>query len=303
MSDLSKVLIEELQNHGLEAKITSVGHIGEIKDEMACLKEQSLLNEQFYNENLLWMNFNYSNTMPDAKSILVIAYPQLMTRLKLEYNEKNYTVIIPPTYVYSDVYENVENIINQVLTSHKYSIIRTKLPAKLLAVRTGLGMYGRNNICYINGMGSFHRLFSFYTDMPYSEDNWRETIVMPECSKCSACIRACPTNSIDSQRYLIHAEKCITNFNEREGDFPEWFDESWHNAIVGCMKCQEACPKNREFINRVENEITFKPEEIEMILQKVPFEKLPCHLKQKLDKLNMTEYYDVMRRNITVLIR
>lgn len=302
MSSLNNILIEELHKHGLKAKITSVEHINEIRDEIIYLKEQSLLNEQFYNENLSWMDYNYSNTMPNAKSILVIAYPQSMTHLKLEYNGKNHIVITPPTYVYSDVYDKMVNIVNMVLTLHQYSIVKTRLPAKLLAVRTGLGSYGRNNICYINGMGSFHRLFTFFTDMPNGEDNWRETTVMPECSNCSACTSACPTNAIDSQRFLIHAERCITHFNESEGNFPEWLDKSWHNAIVGCMKCQIACPKNREFISRVESEITFNAEEVGALLQKSPLEQLPCHLRQKLDKLNLTEYYDVIQRNLSVLI-
>ena len=302
MSGLGRILIEELQKNGLKAGITSIGHIGEIKEEIDNLKEQSLLDGQFCRESLHWMNFDPSHTMPHAKSILVVAYPQLMTMLKFEYHGKNHAVIIPPTYIYSDVYENVKKIIHQVLTPHQYGIERTKLPAKLLAVRTGLGMYGRNNICYIDGMGSYHRLFTFFTDMPCDEDHWRETAVMPECSKCSACAGACPTGAIERQRFLIHAEKCITYLNEREADFPEWLDKSWHNAVVGCMKCQAVCPKNREFADRAENEALFKEEETETILRKVPLEQLPHPLKQKLDRLDMTEYYNILQRNLSVLI-
>lgn len=302
MKFLSMELIEELKKYRFKAKTTSVEHINEIKDEIAHLKERSWISEEFYNQNLAWMDFNLSNTMPDAKSILIIAVPQFITRLKIEYNGGHYTFAIPPTYVYSDVYKKVEDTVNRVLMPQKYSIIRTKLPAKLLAVRSRLGTYGRNNICYVNGMGSFYRLFTFYTDMPCNEDNWRETAVMPECGKCKACITVCPTGAIDDQRFLIHAEKCITNYNEREGDFPEWFHKAWHNAVVGCVKCQAVCPKNREFISRIEIEVAFNHEETEAILLKKPLEQLPHSLKQKLDKLDMTEYYDVLQRNLSVLI-
>ena len=303
MSDLNQILIEELQKHGLEGKIVSISHIQDIKDEIASLKDQSLFNEKFYDENLKSrMEYNYLDTMPVAKSILIIAYPQMITPLKFEYHGKSHTVIIPPTYVYSEANERVESTIKQVLTPYKFSIAGTRLPAKLMAVRSGLATYGKNNISYINGMGSFHRLFTFITDMPCNEDHWRKTAVMPECSTCSACSKACPTSAIEDQRFLIRAEKCITNLNEFTGDFPEWVDKSWHNSLVGCMKCQLVCPKNKKFIHQDTKEITFTADEVEALLQNTPLEQLPCQLRQKLDKLNMMDYYNVIGRNLSVLI-
>lgn len=304
MLDLNQILIEELQKNGLKAEIISISHMDDIKNDIACLKEQSFFDEQFYNEYLRGrMEHNYWNSMPGAKSILIIACPQMITPIKFEYRGKNHTVIIPPTYVYGETYERVESILKQVLAPYKYSFEGFRFPAKLIAVRSGLAIYGKNNISYISKMGSLYRLFAFITDMPCSEDHWRNATVMPECSTCNACSRICPTGAIDDQRFLIHAEKCITFINEKTGDFPEWFDKSWHNSLVGCMKCQMVCPKNREFIHQSEKEITFTEEEIEMLLQNTPLEQLPCRLKEQLDKLNMTEYYDFLGRNLSVLIK
>jgi epoxyqueuosine reductase len=36
------------------------------------------------------------------------------------------------------------------------------LPLKSLAVRSGLAAYGRNNVCYVPGMGSFLELVGLY---------------------------------------------------------------------------------------------------------------------------------------------
>jgi Uncharacterized Fe-S protein len=296
------MLKKELLNHGLKVSQTTVDHVYELKEDIENLRKQNLISEKFFKENLEWMSFNYRDTMKDARSILVIAYPQYMTRLNFIYNDKRYIVPVPPTYIYSKADSILEDILNRVLVPYKFSYKRASLPVKLLAVRTGLGMYGRNNICYINGYGSFHRLYAFYTDMPCAEGSWGDKKVMPECTECSACINACPSGCINNERFLIHAGRCITNLNEKEEDFPQWLSKSWHNSIVGCMRCQAACPQNREFTGKAENEVTFDKDETKLILEKVPFDILPDILKQKLDNLNLTEYYNVLGRNLSAII-
>jgi len=302
MPELNEVLKKELQKSGSAVKTASVKHIDELEKEIARLKELSLLNEQFYSENLYWLDFDYKNTMHDAESILVISKPQFTTLLHFQHKGKNFCIPLPPTYVYSREINNVEKTLLNILSPYNYNIKITALPAKLLAVRTGLGMYGKNNICYVNGVGSFHRIFTFYSNMPLVEDNWHEIKILPECSKCGICIKACPTKCIDSRRFLIHADKCITNINEKEGDFPEWLDKNWHNSIVGCMRCQTVCPQNRDFIGKVEDEVTFAAEETSMILESVPFNLLPNSLAQKLSNIDLNEYYGVLSRNLSVLI-
>ena len=138
--------------------------------------------------------------------------------------------------------------------------------------------------------------------MPPAQDDWQDAEVMPECGKCEACVRACPTKCIDRERFLIHADKCITRYNENEGDFPEWFDRSWHNSIVGCMRCQQACPQNRGLLGKTDREVAFAAEETEMILEGKPLESLPPALRQKIEGLDMIEYYGVLGRNLEVLL-
>jgi epoxyqueuosine reductase len=303
MSGLNRILIEALRKHGLEAGIISVSHIDDIKEEIASLKEQSLFDEHFYNEFISSrMEHNHFNSIPGANSIIIIACPQMITPIKFEFHGKNHTVIIPPSYVYSELYEHVESIVKQLLKPYKYTIEFTRLPAKLMAVRSGIALYGKNNISYINGMGSFYRLFAFISDMPCDEGRWREAEVMPECSNCNACTKTCPTGAIDGHHFLIHAEKCITYFNELTGDFPDWFDNDWHNSLVGCMKCQLVCPRNKAFINQYEKEISFTEKDVELILENTQLEQLPCQLKEQLEKLNMMDYYNVLGRNLSALI-
>lgn len=300
--ELYPKLLEEFQNSGFVIKAASMSHINELEREIATLHKEKLLDEHLFKTYRQWLNFDDAGVLPGARTIIVIACPQLATKLNFECHGKRYTATLPPNYTGSESINRAVQLLNQVLKSENYCFKATYLPEKLLAARTGLGMYGRNNICYVNGMGSFFHLLTFYTDMPCADDNWTAKAVMPECSHCRACIKACPTQCISVDRFLIHAEKCLTGFNEQADEFPDWLDQGCHNAIVGCMKCQVVCPKNRDFINQNENEITFRSEETELILAKTPFSLLPLELQQKLDETGLAAYYNVMPRNLTVLM-
>ena len=70
------------------------------------------------------------------------------------------------------------------------------MPWKLLAVRSGLAQYGKNNITFIQGLGSFYRLVAFISDLPCAEDNWGEFKSLDDCRNCDACTKACPSGAI-----------------------------------------------------------------------------------------------------------
>lgn len=195
------------------------------------------------------------------------------------------------------------NILERAFEKTGYTIIKATLPLKLLAVRSGLGSYGRNNICYVEGMGSFHRLKAFYTDYPFPIDDWHEKKMIDRCMSCSLCSQACPTQCITLERFLIHAEQCLTYFNENEKEFPKWIDPRSHNALVGCMKCQLVCPENRAVVHLKERGATFSEEETSMILRETPLEGLPATLVSKLRRFNIDEYYSVLPRNLAVLLK
>ena len=60
------------------------------------------------------------------------------------------------------LFENI--ILKDIIKESGYKIEYTnKLHVKLLAVRSGLGKYGRNNICYIDDWGSMINLFAYFT--------------------------------------------------------------------------------------------------------------------------------------------
>jgi epoxyqueuosine reductase len=183
-----------------------------------------------------------------------------------------------------------------------FRLEKKRLPEKLLAVRSGLARYGKNNITYVPGMGSFHRPAVFVSDMPCDKDSWGELKRLKACAECTACVDACPTGAIVSHRFLVHAERCITFHNERSYEFPEWLDPAWHNSLVGCMICQNVCPMDQKFLNWQEDGATFSEEETAFFLNGVPQEKMPDKTIAKLQKLSMMEYANVFGRNLQAVL-
>ena len=68
------------------------------------------------------------------------------------------------------------------------------------------------------------------------------------------------------------------------------------------MKCQDVCPYNKSFIDRVEDAEEFIGKETVSILKGLSPERLPYSIVTKLDKLNMKWFTINITRNLKVLI-
>jgi epoxyqueuosine reductase len=300
-------LMQELRcrlgEKGYQSGIASVEHLRDLQDGIEGSRARGLLNEEFYQERLTYFSFKPPEILPNAKSLIVVAVPQPKIRIVFTWHREVRPVTIPPTYVaYREANKRVEEILSSVLNPEGYHVAQASLPVKLLAVRSGLGDYGRNNICYVPGMGSFHRLVAFFTDMPCPEESWRQPQMMESCEECQACLHSCPTSAIIANRFLIRAERCITFHNERVGDFPAWIAPSWHNCLVGCLRCQMVCPQNADFREWVEEAEVFSEEETTLLLRCVSPDSLPSEIVKKLGRLDLLEYSDVLGRNLGTLL-
>jgi epoxyqueuosine reductase len=174
--------------------------------------------------------------MPDARSLIVVAFRDSLVRFSFAGQGEVTKLAVPPTYLHwQEKDKKVEDVLNGILGLEGYRATPAAVPKKLLAVRGGLAVYRKNNITYIDGMGSFHRLTAFYSDLPCKKDGWREPVMMALCERCLSCVRHSPTGAIDPDRFLLRAEKCLVFLNEKPGRvaFPDWVEGSWHNCLVG----------------------------------------------------------------------
>jgi epoxyqueuosine reductase len=301
---VAEQLRQQLASADFKCAFIATNHLSELRSDFEKLLDQGILKRDFYDEIVARLGLDWHFEPPASigtvRSVIITAVPQPKTSLKFEVHGKEYYAIVPPTYIY-DTDEVALNIMAPLLAAHGYTIHDALLPAKLLAAHSGLVRYGRNNITYIEGWGSYFRLRAFFSDLPCSQDSWQEPAAMELCSKCTACIKRCPTGAISADRFLADAGRCVTFFNEGTKEFPEWIDPEWHNCLVGCMICQDICPANKEHVTWVIPGGDFSEEETAMILDGVPKDKIPANTVKKLEEVGMLEYYELLKRNLGAL--
>lgn len=302
MSNIISEAGKELKKLGFKAKTVSTVHLPELQQDIDKFHRQGLLDKKL-SDSYLRFQYGAPEDLPGATVIFIIAVPQPITRAKFTWQGTTYEADIPPTYIGKTDDTRVKDLLTSVLKPAGYRLDRARLPVKTLAVRSGLAQYGRNNITYVPGMGSFQRLVAFYSDCSIERDDWQELKVMKACETCFKCLENCPTQCISTGRFLIHAENCLTYLNEGEREFPDWVKPDWHNALIGCMRCQLICPINKTRIKKVAEGPAFSEKETGLLLQKVPFDKLAEETREKLISISANDWYEVLARNLDLLIK
>jgi epoxyqueuosine reductase len=301
-SQLSNLICSELEQKGCRASIVPVTHLADFQKEIVGRHNDGAFEEVFFQERLTYFDYALPAHLHEARSLIITAAPQPQQRVGFKLKGKPYHFTVPPTYS-SDTDRAVESVLSAILQPEGFNLHRAKLPEKLLAVCSGLARYGKNNIAYVEGMGSFHRLKAFFSDLPPLEDNWVGLQSMEQCHKCTACISQCPTGAIVPHRFLILAERCLTFHNERSAEFPGWIDPSWHKCLIGCMACQLACPVNKKFFNWFEERVSFTEEETALLLEGITRDQLPQATADKLQRLCLLEDLELVTRNLAVLLK
>ena len=293
-------------------KTLSVDHLKELQEDIDKLRREGKLSDnEVYKSYIDSKKFEIPKNLPNAKSIIILAIFSKLALVNFYLDGKKHEIMIPPNY-YDDgtTLEDFENLImKEIIKEPGYKVEFTnKLHVKLLAVRSGLGKYGRNNICYVDNWGSMINLFAYFTDFQFEEDNWTEMKMMDQCESCSICIKNCPTNAIPTpsdENFVINAGKCISVYNEIKGIIPDWIPSDAHNALIGCMRCQKPCPSNREVIKLTEIFEDITEEETKMILEGITYEKLAESLSKKLKIFSPSDadlVLPVIKRNLELLI-
>lgn len=267
------------------------------------LHEQGMIDATVYDTYLKDFGFNPPEQITEARSIVVASKPQPGLKVHFTLDGKDFPAIVPPTYANGLAVNNeAKAILERSLDPGEARFERAYLPLKTLAARTGLSKYGRNNITYIPEHGSFHRLVAFFTDMDLGTDDWQEREALPACKNCRKCIDACPASVISEDRFLIRVERCLTWFNEMPSDkpFPPGYQKEWHNAIVGCMRCQNACPYNQAVKGWMEESERFSEEETRYLLQGEFSDAMAKPMGEKLERcgLDLTTF----PRNLKALL-
>jgi epoxyqueuosine reductase len=266
------------------------------------------IEARFYRENLA--SFSYLKRCPikNPQSIIIIAVPRPAHILHFTLGDKKIETIIPPTYVrYRKLFEEVRDDLVEALSGLKCRLEILNAPLKLLGNRLGLLSYGRNNVGYIDGLGSYFQLVGLVShrrlDVEVPPHRPAETL-LARCRDCRICAAACPTGAIDRARVLLHAEKCYTLFSESPKPIPESLKPPSPKCLVGCLRCQEVCPENKGLLRREEAAVSFDAEETEAFLGVAGKpQRTVERTRAKFLELGLTEGISILSRNLNFMLR
>jgi len=180
-------------------------------------------------------------------TVVVVVKPRPGHTVLLDLDGERLEAVLPPTYFrYQNLFEEVrKDLSERGLPGARVETLRA--PLKQVASRLGLVSYGRNNVTYAPGLGSYFQLLGYLTDarLPLPDD-WKpsEPVLLPRCRTCRVCLHDCPTGAIEEGRVLLHAERCLTLANENPGQWPPWIGPKAHHCLLGCLLCQLRCPEN-----------------------------------------------------------
>ena len=127
-----------------------------------------------------------------------------------------------------------------------------------LALRAGLGWFGKNSMLINRGEGSYFIIGSILLNQKLPLDIPKMDI--DHCGQCTACSDACPTQAINPETRTLEASKCISTYTIevfKDAPAPAGFDKS-RGEIFGCDICQDVCPWNRKPLARVIGELKIK---------------------------------------------
>jgi epoxyqueuosine reductase len=286
--------------NGEQATLIPIHQLQRVRNEIDRFKRHADLNgfQQWIVNDLY--EFDVPNVGFSVQSIILLAIPHpFYAHVELIYHGKTYHCL---SLVMSD-FDTTENNLKKVLRSEDYHMIATQnIPLKRLAVHSGFAVYGRNNICYIDGMGSNFSFIAYFSDIPCDDEYGTDVIMASLCATCHACVNNCPTGAIQKHRFLVDNEKCLSYLNESGEPFPEWLPKTVHHCVYDCLKCQMTCPMNKEQVKHVVGPIQFTESETQMLLSGVHVEEFSASLKKKAHYLGFHQWPDGIARNIRVLI-
>ena len=202
--------------------------------------------EMKYMENHFDKRLNPTLLVDGAKSVISLSYNYFP---KVKIDEVNNFKI--SKYAYGeDYHEVIKDILKEMVAELQeeigefgFRVFVDSAPVleKAWARKSGLGWVGKNANLITKKHGSFYFLAEIICDLELDYD----LAVTDHCGSCRACIDACPTQAIVSDR-IVDGSKCISYATiELKNEIPDYFNGKMDDWIFGCDVCQDVCPWNR----------------------------------------------------------
>jgi epoxyqueuosine reductase len=265
-------------------------HLQDMKSVLEKLNGERRLSQQKTIQGYLNdLEYHAPEKMPNAQSLIVVSTPWQLRSVNFRWSGSTSTLLIPGGYFY---YENERfrerlrvQVVRRVVGDPGAKLVFANPPLKTLAVRSGLAEYGKNNITYVDGYGSFHVLWAFFSEAELPDQWTRPYRMMRMCEGCLLCVRGCRTKAIPESDFLVDAGRCITTYNEMKEPIPDWVDAKAHNALIGCLRCQYDCPTNWGLNYNYKHMADLSEAETALLLNERHDAKLEADISEKLKGL------------------
>lgn len=117
-----------------------------------------------------------------------------------------------------------------------------------MAIKAGLGEYGRNGLLITKEFGPRIRLGKIFTDMPLAHDQTSQFGVKEFCQECRRCADGCPVKAIPqgAPSLVRHNQSNIKGVKKWSVDGEKCFSY-WAAQNSDCSICIRVCPYNKDY--------------------------------------------------------
>lgn len=261
-------LKEEIVSYAKSIGVSMIGFTSAeaFEDIRGILEERKKLEYlSGFEEKDIDLRIDPKKTMPEAKSILVIALPYYIDEENLQQKETPlFHGELARTAWGKDYHDVVKEKLEKIATfikekkenfDYKSFVDTGPLVDRHVAYHAGLGWYGYNSILMNDEYGSWFFIGYMLNNLEIPPD---KPLSNRRCQGCNLCIKHCPKGAIEAP-YELNAKKCLSNILQQKEDIKESDRKSLGKSLYGCDICQQVCPHNKGI--KKETEENFYPKE------------------------------------------
>lgn len=225
--------------------IAGIGPYDDVKEVLNNRKSKNYITGM--EEKIIENRINPKNTMKNAESIIVCAFPYYIGEVDVS-NISKYCYGKDYHIVAKDILGKICEYINDNVAGFEYKIFVDNGPLvdRHLAYLSGIGYFGINNNIITDEYGSYVFIGYIINNYPFEQDKPLDKT----CFKCGKCVRYCPGKALLGE-YDMNPRSCISYITQKKEELEKEDIEKLRksNKVFGCDVCQDVCPHNKNIPN------------------------------------------------------
>lgn len=260
--------------------------------------KQNMNGKMGYLENHFDKRLDPTLLVPGSKSVVSLLFNYYPAKEQIEntYKISKYAYGRDYHFVVKDKLRELLHFINEKIGEVHGRAFVDSAPVldKAWAAKSGLGWVGKHTLLLTKQVGSFYFVAELIIDLELEYDS----PVTDHCGSCTACIDACPTQAIVTDR-VVDGSKCISYFTiELKDEIPSAVKGQFEDWIFGCDICQDVCPWNR--FSKPHREPLFNPHPEMLSMAKKDWEEITEDVFREMFRKSAVKRtkYEGLKRNI-----